>query len=106
MTISAGRTTIERKITSLTLPILGAEDRVRRKGSIKKLTALFKKNIGELLRQTQIKIIISFEEAEVLPKIIEELLEEWEITDVHTEELKHIEGFQPRKRKNKKVNMT
>ena len=78
---------------------------MRQKGSIKKLVALFKKKIGELLRQTQIKIIISFEETERQPKIIKELSKEWEITDFHTEELKHIEGFQPRKRK-KKGNMT
>ena len=64
---------------------------------MKKLVALFKKKIGELLRRTQIKIIISFEEAEVQPKIIEELVEEWEITVVHTEELKNVKGFLPRK---------
>ena len=97
---------IERKITSLTLPVLGVEDRVRQKGSIKKLVALFKKKIGELLRQTQIKIIISFEEMEVQPRIIEELLDEWEITDVHTEELKNLKEFQPKKLKKKKINMT
>ena len=97
---------IDRKTTSLTLPVLGVEDRVRQKGSIKKLVALFKKKIGELLRKTQIKIIISFEEVEVQPKIIEELLEEWEITDVHTEELKNVKGFQSRKLKKKKINMT
>ena len=54
---------------------------------MKKLLTLFKKKIGELLGQTQIKIIISFEE----------LLEEWEITDVHTEELKNVKGSQPKR---------
>jgi hypothetical protein len=53
-------TAMENKIESINLPVLGAEIRVQKGYSIKRLVNLFKEKIGKLIENTTMKIIISF----------------------------------------------
>ena len=74
-------TAIETGVDSINLPVLGADLRVQKGYSIKKLVKLFKRKVGRLVRDTSMKIIISFGNVLDPTKIMEYLGKHWKIEE-------------------------